>query len=44
MKMTSFNLFLEWLAAGFLVISVLTLTFAVIAEAFGYWDHKSKKS
>jgi hypothetical protein len=41
--MNSFNLFLEWLAAGFLIITVLTLTFAVIAEALGYWDTKPKK-
>jgi len=42
--MNSFNLFLEWMGAGFLVISVLTLAFAVVAEALGYWDPKSKKS
>jgi len=41
--MNAFNLFLEYMFAGAFVISVFTLAFAVVAEAFGYWDRKPKK-
>jgi len=41
--MNTFNLFLEYLFAGLILIATGVFTWAIIAEAFGYWDNKSKK-
>ena len=41
--MNLFNLFLEYLFSGFLVVAVGVFSWAVVAEAFGYWDRKPKK-
>jgi len=42
--MNSFNQFLELMGAGFVLVFMVGYIGIFVLEAFGFWDHKSKKS